>query len=250
MHAPLGDRLDGRPPAAVARPLLRMRWAELTYVHWAVPPEHVAALLPAGLEPDTFAGRAWVGLVPFHMRGIGLGRSGPRLPSGTFPETNVRTYVVGPDGGRGVYFHSLDITALAPTAVARLGYRLPYCWSSMRVGRRGDRVAYLADRRWPDPRGERSHLVVEVGEPLGRRATPLDHFLSARWSLYAAGPRGAILRAHVHHDAWPLRSARVLAIRDGFLAASGYGHLDVSAPDHVLFGGEVDVTVGPPRRVG
>jgi uncharacterized protein len=244
------EPVSAAPIRPVVRPLLRMRWTELTYVHWAVLPETVAAQLPPGLEPDTFAGRAWVGLIPFRMAGIGVGRRGPRLPRGTFPETNVRTYVVGPDGGRGVYFHSLDITSLPPTAVARLGYQLPYCWSSMRVAHRGDEVAYLTRRRWPRPSGARSLLRVELGDPVGSAVTPLDHFLTARWSLYAVGPRGAVLRAHVEHAPWPLREARPVHLRDELTAAAGYADLRAREPDHVRFGGDVEVLVGPPTRVG
>jgi uncharacterized protein YqjF (DUF2071 family) len=118
------------PARAITRPLLTMRWERLTYLHWIVDPEVVQARLPAGLTVDTHDGVAHVGLVPFVMGGIRLGlgrRGGPTLPLpyGRFPETNVRTYVVGPDGGRGVYFHSLDVTRLAPTLVAQGGYRLP-----------------------------------------------------------------------------------------------------------------------------
>jgi len=257
---PTDEPISATPTTPVARPLLRMRWEALTYLHWDLDPEVVAGLLPPGLVPDVHADRAWVGLIPFRMAGIGLGpgpaavaRWLPRglpLPQGTFPETNVRTYVVGPDGGRGVYFHSLDITRLAPTAVARLGYQLPYCWSAMRIGRRGDRLAYLAERRWPGPTGTRSHVVVEVAERVAdHERTPLDDFLSARWSLYVATPRGLVRRALVDHDPWPLRHARLLHLDDRLTSAAGY---DVSgrAPTHVRYGGDVDVAVGPPRRVG
>ena len=254
------EPIQATPTARVERPLLRMRWEALTYLHWDVDPDLVSASLPPGLAPDLHGGRAWVGLIPFRMAGIGVGTApaalrdaSPRglpLPQGTFPETNVRTYVVGPDGGRGVYFHTLDITRLAPTAVARLGYRLPYCWSTMRIGRRGDRLAYLADRRWPRSDGARSHVIVEVGEPLApAERTPLDDFLSARWSLYVATPRGAVRRALVDHGPWPLRHARLLHLEDGLTTAAGY---DVTGrpPVHVRFGGDVDVAVGPPQRAG
>lgn len=243
------EPIQPTPTAPVQRPLLRMRWEALTYLHWAVPAEVVARLLPEGLVPDLHRGSAYVGLVPFRMAGIGLGPTGVPLPQGTFPETNVRTYVVGPDGGRGVYFHSLDITRWAPTAVARLGYRLPYAASSMRLERRGDRLAYLAERRWPAPRGARSHVIVEVGEPVAEHErSELDDFLSARWSLYVATPRGHLLRARVDHGPWPLRRARLCHLDDDLLAAAGYA-LGGRPPDQVLVGGDVDVSVGALRRV-
>jgi uncharacterized protein len=253
------EPITADPPVHLDHPLLRMRWRALTYVHWSVDPARVQAQLPAGLEVDTHDGVAYVGLVPFLMGGIGLGLPGGRslpLPYGTFPETNVRTYVVGPDGGRGVYFHSLDVTRLAPTLVAQLGYRLPYAWSTMRIGRRPTpsgrvRVAYRAVRRWPGPPGAVSHLVVDVGSPVGEvERTDLDDFLSARWSLYAAAPSGAVLRARVDHERWPLRRAHVRLLDDGLVAAAGYPGVATTVPGHVRYGGDVTVRVGPPRRVG
>jgi uncharacterized protein len=237
------------PPAA----LLRMRWEELTYLHWDVEPEQVAALLPRGLEPDVIEERAWVGLVPFRMAGIRLVLPASRdlpLPWSTFPETNVRTYVRGPDGGRGVLFHSLDVPYAAPTAVARLGFRLPYCTSSMRMGRRGQRVAYLAERRWPRPESPvRSRVVVEVGEEVAPEARgPLDNALPAQWALYTQDPSGGLLRVDVHHPAWRLHAARVEVLEDGLVAEAGYHDID-RPPVHVRWAQAVDVLVGAPRRV-
>lgn len=235
--------------AGVDRPVLRMRWRSLTYLHWALDPDVVAARLPAGLEPDVFDGRAYVGLIPFLMDGIGVGPAGLPLPQNRFAETNVRTYVIGPDGGRGVLFHSLDVPSLAPALIARGTYRIPYCWSAMRLDRRGDRVAYLTRRRWPGPWGARSHAIVEVGDPLTEAdRTELDDFLSARWSLYAALPSGAILRARVEHPPWPLRAARLVHLDDDLVAAAGYP-VGLGAPSHVRYGGDVDVRVAAPRRV-
>ena len=50
-------------------------------------------LLPAGVEVDTFDGSAWVGLIPFHMDGLGFPGLAPLPYVGSFPEVNVRTYV-------------------------------------------------------------------------------------------------------------------------------------------------------------
>lgn len=238
-----------RASASIDRPVLRMRWRSLTYLHWALDPDVVAARLPAGLVPDVHDGRAYVGLVPFLMDAIGVGPAGVPLPQGRFAETNVRTYVVGPDGGRGVLFHSLDVPYLAPALVARSTYRIPYCWSQMRLARRGDRFAYLTRRRWPQPAGARSHAIVEVGDRLSDSdRTDLDDFLSARWSLYAALPSGAILRARVAHEPWPLRSARVIRLDDELVSAAGYP-AELGLPSHVRYGGDVDVRVAAPQRV-
>ncbi len=236
------------PLHRVDHPVMTMRWDRLTYLHWSVAPEVVQAQLPPGLTPDLHAGRAWIGLIPFHMAGIRAAGRVP-LPQGSFPETNVRTYVVGPDGGRGIYFHSLDITHLAPTAVARGGYRLPYCWSRMHISGRGEQVGYLARRRWPAPRGATSRVIVRVGARVpAPRISALDDFLSARWALYAATPSGRLLRARVAHEPWPLREADVEVCHDRLTTAAGYDLAD-RPPDHVRYGGGVTVRVGLPERV-
>ena len=162
------EPITATAPVAIDRPVMRMDWRVLTYVHWRVDEHAVAALLPDGLVPDTFDGSAWVGLVPFDMRDIrvpGMPRGIPWI--GTFPETNIRTYVVGPDGGRGVWFHSLDITRAGAVAVARLGYQLPYMWADMSISRSGRTFRYRARRRWEG--NPTSDLVVEVGDPLAAR---------------------------------------------------------------------------------
>jgi uncharacterized protein YqjF (DUF2071 family) len=230
-----------------------MRWESLTYLHWDVEPEAVQALLPAGLVPDVIDGRAWVGLVPFRMAGIRLGTPGLMLPWSTFAETNVRTYVVGPDGGRGVYFHSLDVPALAPTLVARLGFRLPYCTAAMRIDTRGDRVGYLARRRWPAASGRSgpasSRVIVRVGALVpAAEQTALDVGLSAQWALYTGSRSGGILKVDVRHAAWRLREATVEVVEDELVTAAGYD-LGGRAPVNVRHAEPVEVHTGLPRRV-
>ncbi len=223
-----------------------MDWRVLTYVHWRVDAAMVAAMLPDGLAPDTFDGSGWVGLVPFDMRDIRL----PGMPRGipwigSFPETNIRTYVVGPDGGAGVWFHSLDITRAGAVAVARLGYQLPYMMSDMSIIRTGRRFRYRAKRRWEGR--ATSDLEVEVGARLApNERTPLDDFLADRWSLFADGPLG-LVRARIDHGPWPLHEASVVSIDDEFAAAAGY---EVEGPpEHVRFSPGVDVRVGLPSRI-
>ena len=46
------------------------RWSELLFLHWKIDPRAIQATLPAGLFVDTFAGDAYLGLVPFFMQRI------------------------------------------------------------------------------------------------------------------------------------------------------------------------------------
>lgn len=233
------------PVETVGRPIMLQGWRELTYVHWPYEPSIVQSQLPAGLEVDTFDGKAWVGLVAFHMERIRLPRT-PAVPYfGTFCETNVRTYVRGPDGTPGVWFDSLDVTRLLPVAVARATYRLPYMWSRMRMQRYGDYTSYTAQRRWPGPRGARSELSIRRGTPI-EDPSPLEHFLTARWGLFTQlGSRLAY--APVDHPAWPLHRAELAYLDDEFVAAAGYPQPHGEPLVHYSPG--VEVRIGLPRGV-
>src|SRR5260370_16899405 len=105
-------------PQPVTRVAMSQTWRHLTFLHGPYEPALVQPLLPPGLVLDTFDGAAWIGLVPFEIRNL---RGIPH-----FPETNVRTYVIGPNGGRAVWFFSLDAARLPPALGARVAYHLPY----------------------------------------------------------------------------------------------------------------------------
>src|SRR6266536_756176 len=100
--------------AAVRRPVMLQHWRRLTFLHWPYPPPAVQALLPPGLEVETFDGAAWVGLVPVLMDGVRPPGVPPLPWASRFPETNVRTYALGPDGRGAIWFLSLDAARLGP----------------------------------------------------------------------------------------------------------------------------------------
>ena len=218
------------------------QWRDLAYVHWRYDPQVVAALLPEGLEVDTFDGSAWVGLIPFSMRGIGL----PRLPAvpyfGSFPEINVRTYVRR-NGIPGVWFFSLDVNRLIPAVVARTTYLLPYCWG--RASNRIDDGVLRSDveRRWPSR--ARSRTAVRIGQPIAQ-PDDLAVFLSARWGLYSKGLFGGLMYAPVDHEPWPLHSASLESIDQNVVEAAGLP--SPTGEPHVMFSPGVSVRIGRPRR--
>jgi uncharacterized protein YqjF (DUF2071 family) len=93
-----------RPRPLPERPfLMHQTWLNLLFAHWPVDPALIRPLIPAGLALDLWENRAWIGVVPFAMRGIAH-RSGLPIPGATaFPELNLRTYVTR-DGKPGVWF--------------------------------------------------------------------------------------------------------------------------------------------------
>lgn len=228
----------------VRRPVMLQAWKDLTYVHFPYDPEVVQRRLPPGLEVDTFEGRAWVGLVAFHMEDIRLPQAPPVPYLSTFPETNVRTYVRGPYGRQGVWFDSLDITRLIPVLVALGTYRLPYRWSQMSIEHRNENVIYRAKRRWPGPRGASSRIVARPGMPIA--ASALESFLTARWGLYSSFGK-SLAYAPVDHAPWPLQAAALVDFEDQLIEAAGYP--PPLGDPLVHYSPGVDVRIGLPRRL-
>ncbi|MEH1014391.1 DUF2071 domain-containing protein [Micromonospora sp. CPCC 206060] len=244
------EPVDPAPGQAFPRAVLRQRWQDLTFLHWAVAPETVAPLLPAGTRPDTLDGITYVGLIGFRMVGLGLGW-GPGVPYlGTFWETNVRLYSVDDTGRRAVVFRSLDASRLVPVLVARLSLGLPYMWSAMRLDRDGDCLTYRCRRRWPGPIGTTSRLVVRVGAPIAE-PTPLEHFVTARWGLHTRA-YGRTLHLPNWHPRWPLHRAELRHLDDELVTAAGLPAV-TGPPVSVLYSPGVPVRFGPPvgvRRAG
>jgi uncharacterized protein len=209
------------PPWPVRWPVMYQTWTWLAFLHWSYDPAVVQRLLPGSLQVQTFEGRAWVGLTPFFLEDLRTPVA-PALPWFTsFPETNVRTYVCGPDGREGLWFFSLDAARLEPVLVARSTYALPYVWSEMAVQRDGSAVRYRSRRRWPGPTPAVSRVTVEVGAPLRpQELGSLDQYLTARWQLYTTlGP--VLARSTVEHEPWPLHRATVRELEGNLVAAAG-----------------------------
>jgi uncharacterized protein len=223
-------------------------WSWVSFLHWSYPPEVVQRLLPRGLRVHDRDGRAWVGLTPFLLRDLRT----PLAPAppwfAHFPETNVRTYVVGPDGRDGLWFFSLDAARLEPVLVARASYALPYMWSAMTVERDGAVLRYRSRRRWPGPTPAASAVTLEVGDPLApEELGPFDHHLTARWQLYTTlGP--VLARATVEHEPWPLHRAEVRELRSDLLAAAGLPAPE--GPPVVHWSPGVRTRISGPRPLG
>jgi uncharacterized protein YqjF (DUF2071 family) len=211
-------------------------WRHLTFLHWPYQPAVVEPLLPPGLVLDTFDAAAWIGLVPFeiyNLRGI------PH-----FPETNVRTYVVGPDGSRAVWFFSLDATRLAAVLGARFAYHLPYFWATMRVASEGGTIQYRSRRKRPHAVNVMSDIIVRPGQRIAaEELSDRDHFLTARYRLYTL-IHGRLGWAQIEHEPWPLARAALVTLKENLIDAAG-----LPAPEgHPLvhYAAKIDVKVGYP----
>jgi uncharacterized protein len=214
----------------VSVPLLRASWDALTFVHWRVAPERVQALLPSGLEVDVYDGSAWVGLTPFvmgNMRPLGV----PDLPGGlrvpgsrrlprladvsSTPETNLRTYVRGPDGRDGLWFLTIDTGSAALAAAIRAAVGAPYHRARMSVEPDERTVRYAGSRRGSH---EAYRLEIEPGEPIV--PSELDVWVSSRWRAYTRHV-GRLLVTPVEHEPWPLRRATLRSLEQNLTDSVG-----------------------------
>lgn len=208
-------------------------WRDLTFLHWRVTPEVVAALLPPHTRPDVHDGSSWVGLIPFRMVGAGVGR-GPAVPwLGSFAETNVRLYSVDEQGRRGIVFRTLEASRLAVVLGARAVFALPYTWAKMQVVEADGVLTYSSQRRWPSPRTAATRIVVRPGEPLPA-GDILGDFLTARWGLHTRA-FGRTLYVPNRHETWPLQRAELLHLDDALVDVCGPPGVSTRPPDSVLF---------------
>jgi uncharacterized protein YqjF (DUF2071 family) len=202
------DETDHRPWPLPSGPwIMTQTWNELLFAHWPVDPALIRQKVPAGIDLDLHDGRAWVGVVPFHMSNVAP-RGTPAIPGlSAFAELNVRTYVrVGDKPG--VYFFSLDAASRLAVRAARRLYHLPYFYSSMSIYEVGGAVDYSSHRH--DRHGRPAEFVARY-EPAGAvfPASPgtLEYFLTERYCLYTTDAQGRVRIAEIHHPPWPLQMA-------------------------------------------
>lgn len=228
-------------PVKISKPVMRQKWQNLTFLHWRYDAETIRRTLPSQLTLDTFDGAAWIGLAPFVLAGVrpfGF----PATPwISQFPETNVRTYVLGPDGEPGVWFFTLEADRLIGVLAARAWYKLPYRWAAMDAAVNGDVAEYSSKRKRSFGRGG-TDLAIQ---PAGKFETcDFDHFLTARYRLYTVH-HNRVGFGEIDHDPWPLERAKVLRLNEDLIVNSG-----VPAPvgePYVHFSRELEVRVGPLR---
>lgn len=154
---------------------------------------------------------------------------------------NVRTYVRGPDGERGIWFFSLEAGRLAAVAGARLFYRLPYRWSRMSVREKTGLVEYASRRRFG--RGQ-AKIAIRTGAPISPNAH--ERFLTARFRLFTL-LGNSLAFAQVEHAPWPLRSAAALRVEQDVLQHSGLPA--ASGEPLVHYSPGVRVRIGRPRMI-
>ncbi|WP_165984295.1 YqjF family protein [Streptomyces sp. YIM 98790] len=206
------------PQEAVRLSPLRMRWCRLAFVHWPFEPAAVQRLLPSGLLVEEYDGRAWVGLTPFVMTDIRPAGM-PAVPAArrlaTLLETNLRTYVRGPDGRDGLWFLSVHASGAVVSMMARASTGAPYHLGDLSVTEHGGVLACAGSRRGGEPFYQ---LRIRPGDPID--PSDFDVWLTTRWRVYTRRC-GMLLRTPVWHEPWPLCTASVEELAETVTSAAG-----------------------------
>jgi uncharacterized protein len=201
------ERTEHRPwPLPAGRWRLGQTWEDVFWAHWRVPAEELHGQLPDGLAVEEHDGSAWLGVVAFRVSALRPRGALPLPGLSSFLQLNVRTYVHARDRRPGVWFFSLDASSGLAVQAARRAFGLPWFKARLALDRGGG---------WRDVEcariGERGKVFSGRYRPAGEvfRAEPgsTEWFLTERYCLYAAGARGELQRAEIHHDRLPLRPA-------------------------------------------
>lgn len=182
-------------------------WSKLCFLHYAFDPEALRPKLPAGIELDTYDGKAYVSVVPFYMEKIRL-RLEPDFLSMHFGELNLRTYVVV-DGRPGVYFFSIDADSWLGSVMAKLMYHLPYYNADIALVENEGTFEFNSVRDGDGPAAELTMSYRPTSEVFHAQPGSLEGWLTERFSLFSNDDEGHIYRGDIEHGTWPLQTAEV-----------------------------------------
>jgi uncharacterized protein YqjF (DUF2071 family) len=189
------------------------RWSNVLFLHFAVEPDALEPLLPAGLEVDLYDGQAWISYVLFRLtlRPPGF----PYVPGfSSLFELNVRTYVRC--GQRsGIFFLRVYADNRLAIAAARMLTPIPYRLATMRERE----LAGDCRRISCCPAATRESLAAEIRISRERRSVPafsLDHWLLERYRLFVPMHDGRIAVAPVEHAKWEATPLTLIAYESTF----------------------------------
>lgn len=244
MPAPTWDdrlRVQQRP---AKNPAMYQSWQELLFLHWDFPIEVVQATLPPELKVDSWDGRAWIGVVPFWMRGI-RPRGCPAVPGiSNFLELNLRTYVHDDRGTPGVWFYSLDANQRLAVWAARRFFHLNYQYARMESQRDEETgwTEFRSMRQGATPENECRFRYRAAGTAAPAAPESFEFFLVERYVLFSRSPRGVLFTGTVAHEPYQVSPVELPQWSDALFPLQGFTQPN-RPPVHAVMSRGVDVDV-------
>jgi uncharacterized protein len=208
------DQTEHRPYPPPSKPwVMTQTWNRLLFAHWPVPVSSLREYIPSAFTIDTFDGIAWIGVIPFEISHLLL-RGLPPIPfTSSFPEINVRTYIIK-DNKPGVFFFSLDATNPMAVAAARTFFHLPYFNANIEAVTQKSSIYYTSQRthKKADPASFQTRYHPTSLTFYASKGS-LDEWLTARYCLYTYNKKH-LYRGEIHHAPWPLQHAEAEIIHN------------------------------------
>ncbi len=237
-------QLRSRPEGQTA--ILLQRWEDLFFLHWKVDPEIVAQTLPHELQPDTFDGKAYLGIVIVSVRDM----RPPLLPPipflSEYCQINVRTYVLDQNGFPGVWFYSMDCDKYLAVKAAQLFFHLPFYRSEISIDV-SDSERSITCSRHGTPVEDRSHFAYRPeGPEFHAGPGSAEFFFLERYLLFSRSGH-QVYSERVFHEPLAIKRAMLLGDDDHLLRLAGF-HLDGPGPDHWMYSPGVEAEIFAPQR--
>lgn len=231
-------------------PFLTARWSNLAIITYGVDPNLLSDYLPPDCVLDTIDGRAFVSLVAFDfLDTCVLNVAWPGFVN--FPEINLRFYVRGPGGRRGVSFIRELVPQRSVAWIARSIYNEPYFAAPMSNAIHTFRgrittthLAHIA--------GRSNTIRVSGSTDTFRPAeTSREHFFKEHSWGYGTSRDRRLITYEVRHPIWGVyRDPRIELLEWDFAAVYGtkWGFLGNSDPSSLVFAVGSEVAVFPKGR--
>jgi uncharacterized protein YqjF (DUF2071 family) len=179
------------------RPWLQNQyWENVLFIHFPVEISAIAAVLPQGLEPDSFEDSGWVSLVLFRCVENRLNILGGMRLLPDYMECNCRTYVKH-RGVAGIHFMQLAVKEISVLLATRLLTKMPYALANTGTTAHGWR-GYCCE-------GKNGNIYARYlqSEPI-THPNVKDLWLTERYHAFQQGSNGTLYRYDICHKPWEL----------------------------------------------
>ncbi len=199
--------------------IMSQTWNDVLFAHWDVAEEWLRAHIPPALELDTYEGKAWISILPFHISKL-RARFLPPIPGvQAFPELNLRTYV-SYQGRPGIYFFSLDASHRLAVIGARMLFHLPYYHADMAFDKKEECVSFWSFRKGKE-KAECKAVYQPISSPTLATPGSLDHWLTERYRLYTTF-KEQLYYEDIYHEPWQLQEVEAQIPATGVATAHGF----------------------------
>lgn len=224
-------------------------WCEALFVHFQVPSQELAKVVPFPL--DTLDGQAFVSLVAFTQRNLRPAMGGRiwallSTPLAEHAFLNLRAYVRVNDEPA-IYFVSEWIPNRLAVLIGPRLYGLPYRLGALKYEH--ERAGQLKGRVMA-PTGQFAYRATVHESAAFDAASPgsLDHFLLERYVAYTHR-RGVSRRFRVSHDPWPQARATMELLDTSLLQSVSPAFADAEMIGANYSTGVCDVGISPPQKI-